>query len=178
MNTIAVSRPEPDEFAPFYASYIAGVPLIEDAAMQLTTQSNGLVRQLAALSDDQAEYRYAEGKWSIKELLGHMTDAERIFAYRLLRIGRGDETPMPGFDENLYVPAGMFGRRAMADILEEWIAVRTATSALVRGLPPDAWVRRGIANGYTVSARAILYVILGHANHHRGILEDRYGIAR
>lgn len=178
MTPIAVARPESDEFAPFYATYIANVPPIEDAAALLTMQRDRLARQVAALSDEQAEYRYADGKWSIKELLGHMSDFERVFAYRLLRIGRGDETPLPGFDENLYVPAGMFDRRPMADILEEWIAVRTATTALVRGLPPDAWTKRGAANGYPVSARAIVYVMLGHIDHHQGILEERYRIAR
>ncbi len=177
MTPIAVSRPEADEFAPFYANYIAGVPPIEDAAALLTTQSNGLVRQLAALSDAQAGFRYADGKWSIKELLGHMCDAERIFAYRLLRIGRGDATPLPGFEENDYVPAGAFDQRPLADILEEWIAARSSTIALVRGLPSEAWTRRGVANGRPISARAIIYVMLGHIDHHQKILEERYRIA-
>ena len=178
MTVIAVSRPEADEFAPFYASYIASVPPIEDATALLTVQSDRLVRQLAALSDEQAEFRYAEGKWSIKELLGHMSDAERIFAYRLLRIGRGDETPLAGFEENDYVPAGTFDRRPLADLLEEWIAARSSTVALVRGLPSDAWTRRGSANGRPVSARALLYVMLGHIDHHQRMLEERYRIAR
>jgi hypothetical protein len=107
-----------------------------------------------------------------------MADAERIFAYRLLRIGRADATPLPGFEENDYVPAGKFDARALADILEEWIAVRTATIALVRGLPPEAWTRSGEANGRPISARAILYVMLGHIDHHARILEERYRIAR
>ena len=178
MTAIAVSRPESDEFAPFYAGYIANVGPVDDAAERLLLQNNSLARQVAALSDEQAEFRYADGKWSIKEVVGHLCDAERIFAYRLLRIARGDATPLPGFEEKDYVPAGQFGRRPMADILEEWIAVRTATIALVRGLPPDAWTRRGVANGKPVSARAILYVMLGHIDHHQQLLEERYGIAR
>ena len=178
MTTIAVARPETGEFAPFYANYIASIPPIEDAVGLLTMQNNRLVRQLAALGDEQANYRYADGKWSIKELLGHMTDAERIFAYRLLRIGRGDATPLPGFEENDYVPAGKFDARAMTDVLEEWIAVRTATIALVRGLPSEAWTRRGVANGNPISARALVYVMLGHIDHHSQVLEERYGVAR
>jgi hypothetical protein len=178
MTTIAVGRPEAGEFAPFYANYISSIPPIEDAVGLLTMQNNRLVRQLAALSDEQGRFRYADGKWSVKELLGHMTDAERIFSYRLLRIARGDATPLPGFEENDYVPAGHFDARDINDILEEWIAVRTATVALVRGLPPDAWTRRGVANGQPISARAIIYVMLGHIDHHARVLEERYRIAR
>jgi uncharacterized damage-inducible protein DinB len=178
MTMIAVARPEAGEFAPYYGTYINTVPPIEDAVGLLTMQNNRLMGQLAALSDEQANYRYADGKWSVKEVLGHLTDAERIFSYRLLRFARGDETPLPGFEENDYVPAGKFDARAMADILEDWIAVRTATIALVRGLPAEAWTRRGLANGQPVSARAILYIMLGHIDHHAGILEERYRIAR
>lgn len=178
MTAIAISRPQSDEFAPYYGKYINDAAPIEDAPGLLTMQGNRLVRQLAALSDEQANYRYADGKWSIKEVLGHVSDAERIFAYRLLRIARGDETPLPGFDENDYVPAGKFDARPVADVLEEWIAVRSATTALVRGIPSDAWARRGVANGQPVSARAILYIMLGHIDHHAKLLEERYGIAR
>jgi uncharacterized damage-inducible protein DinB len=178
MTMIAVARPETGEFAPYYAQYIGDAPPLEDAVGRLNLQGNRLVRQLAALSDEQADYRYADGKWSVKEVVGHVSDAERIFAYRLLRIARGDETPLPGFDENDYVPAGKFGARAMADVLEEWIAVRSATTALVRGVPSDAWTRRGVANGQPVSARALLYIMLGHIDHHARLLEERYGIAR
>jgi hypothetical protein len=178
MTMIAVARPETGEFAPYHVKYIADAPPLEDAVGRLAIQGNGLVRQLAALSEEQANYRYADGKWSVKEVVGHVADAERIFAYRLLRIARGDETPLPGFDENDYVPAAKFDARPMADVLEEWIAVRSATTALVRGVPSDAWSRRGVANGHAVSARAILYIMLGHVDHHAKLLEERYGIAR
>jgi hypothetical protein len=178
VSAIAVERPGEGEFAPFYASYIAAVPGISDAVGQLGAQSDQLAAMIAPLSDAQAGYRYAEGKWSIKEVVGHLADAERIFSYRLLRIGRGDATPLPGFDENAYVPAGEFDRRTVSDILEEWIAVRSATACLVGGLPPEAWKRRGMANGKDVSARAILYVMLGHVDHHRRMLEERYGLSR
>ena len=175
--TIAVSQPRDGEFSPAHARYIERIGPIADAAGLLEGQSNRLVRQVAALTDEQGEYRYADGKWSIKEVLGHVADTERVFAYRLLRIARGDETPLPGFDENTYVPAAQCARRTMADIIEEWIAVRSATVALVRGLPPEAWGRRGTASGMPLSARAALYVLLGHVDHHQRLLEDRYGIA-
>jgi hypothetical protein len=112
----------------------------------------------------------------VREVVGHLCDAERIFAYRLLRIARGDETPLAGFDENTYVPAGSFESRELNALIKEWMATRDSTIALVRGLPADAWTRRGTANGKNVSAAALAYIILGHVEHHLGILRDRYGV--
>jgi uncharacterized damage-inducible protein DinB len=131
---------------------------------------------LSAVTEAGAGHRYAPGKWSVREVLGHLCDAERIFAYRLLRIARGDKTPLEGFDENVYVPAGAFDNRTLADLREEWTATREATVALVRGLPADAWTRRGSANGTSVTAAALAYIILGHVEHHLGVLRDRYGV--
>jgi hypothetical protein len=109
-------------------------------------------------------------------VLGHLSDAERVFAYRLLRIARGDETPLAGFDENSYVPAGVFDKRQLNSLIREWMTVRDATIALVRGLPADVWTRRGSANGHNVTAPALVYIILGHVEHHLRILRDRYGV--
>ena len=131
---------------------------------------------LSALSAAQAASRYASGKWSVTEVVGHLSDAERVFAYRLLRIGRGDETPLPGFDENTYVPSGAFERRAFADVLEEWITARNATLALVRGMPSEGWARRGRANDRVISTRALVYIMLGHVEHHLALLAERYGV--
>ena len=122
------------------------------------------------------DFRYAAGTWSVKELLGHMADAERVFAYRLLRIGRGDATPLAGFDEEPWVRAARYDRRSPAEVLADWTAVREATMTLVAGLPDEAWDRRGTANGAGITARALLYVIVGHAEHHVAVLADRYGI--
>jgi hypothetical protein len=105
-----------------------------------------------------------------------MCDAERIFAYRLLRIARGDATPLEGFDENAYVPAAKFEARHLNTVIKEWMAVRDATIALVRGLPADAWLRHGAANGKRVTAAALLYIILGHVEHHLRIVTERYGV--
>jgi uncharacterized damage-inducible protein DinB len=169
-----LSLPRPDEFDPFYAGYVARVPAVSAPADELVAQRARLLNFLAPLTDEQAGYRYAAGKWSIKEMVGHLADAERIFAYRLLRIGRGDDTPLPGFEENDYVRAAGSDLRPFGDLLDEWAATRVATAALVRGLPPEAWERRGTANGAVITARALVYIILGHVEHHRSVLEERY----
>lgn len=172
-----LTPPRPDEFDPFYAGYIARVANVRSPVDELVAQRARLLNLLSPLSDDQARYRYADAKWSIKELVGHLSDGERIFAYRLLRIGRGDDTPLPGFEENDYVRSAGSQLRPFGELLDEWAATRDATSALVRGLPVEAWERRGTANGASISARALVYIILGHVEHHRSVLEERYGLA-
>ena len=173
---ITLSSPDPGEFDPSNAGYVARVAAVTDAASQFESQRDRVVSLLSGLSAAQAASRYAPGKWSVTEVVGHLSDAERIFAYRLLRIGRGDETPLPGFDENTYVPSGAFERRAFADVLEEWITVRNATLALVRGMPSEGWARRGRANDRVISTRALVYIMLGHVEHHLVILAERYGV--
>jgi uncharacterized damage-inducible protein DinB len=168
-----MERPEAGEFNPYYEKYIARVndgDLIET----LAHQADETLSILRAIPDNAADQAYAEGKWTIKEVIGHVCDAERIFAYRLLRIARGDQTPLPGFDENQYAPAGQFGQRTLASLVEEFAAVRAATIALVAGLPSDAWLRTGQASDSTVSTRALAYIIAGHELHHREILLTRY----
>jgi hypothetical protein len=173
---ITIPRPEAGEFDPAAAGYVAHVDAVLDAGRALETQRERLVSAISGLSQERAAFRYAQGKWSVTEVVGHLSDAERIFAYRLLRIGRGDQTPLPGFDENAYVPAGAFDRRPLADVLEDWVTARNATIALVRGMPSEAWTRRGRASDQAVTARALLYVILGHVEHHLAILAERYQI--
>jgi hypothetical protein len=111
-----------------------------------------------------------------QEVLGHLSDTERIFSYRLLRIGRGDETPLSGYDENAYVPAGRFDQRPLPMLLAEFRAVRLSTMALIDGMGDECWARRGLANGTPVSARALAYIIVGHVTHHVGVLRGRYGL--
>lgn len=170
------SPPAADEFDAFYAAYVRRVAGISSPFDELVAQRERLLTLLSQLSDDQASFRYAPGKWSVKELVGHLADAERIFAYRMLRIGRGDVTPLPGFEEDDYVRAAASDTRAFGDLLNEWAAVRNATVSLAAGMPADAWQRRGTASGAGISARALLYIILGHVEHHRAVLEERYGI--
>jgi DinB superfamily len=172
---ISISRPQADEATPYFQGYIAEVAG-ENLGEQLLAQLAELEGLIAPLDDRKALARYAPGKWSIKEIVGHLTDAERIFTYRLLRIAREDPTPLPGFDENAYVPAGQFDQRPLAGLLGEFRAVRLGTAAMVEGVPPGAWIRWGEANGNRVTARALIYIIVGHVNHHIAVLRDRYGL--
>lgn len=175
MTPLTIPRPAADEAAPFYHGYIARVTG-EDIGEQLRKQLDQVEQLFRSLDDAAALFRYAPGKWSIKEILGHLTDAERIFAYRLLRISRADATPLPGFDENAYVPPGSFDDRTVSSLVKEFRAVRLSTMALVEGLPAEAWARRGQASGKAVSSRALVYIIVGHVTHHLGVLEERYGV--
>ena len=173
MSPVSLPRPGEDESAPFYHGYIAKVPG-ERIGEYLATQLREVQQLLASLDDAGARYRYAPEKWSVKEIVGHLCDAERIFAYRLLRIARADTTPLPGFDENAYVPPAAFDARPLGDLLRELEAVRGSTIALVEGLPAGAWERRGQASGKSISTRAIAYIIVGHVAHHLDVLRERY----
>jgi uncharacterized damage-inducible protein DinB len=175
--TLAISRPGPDEFFEYYGKYIDLVPG-DDARPVLRDQIEDTVRLLAPLDESKALHRYAPGKWSVKEVVGHLSDSERVFAYRALRMGRGDATPLPGFDEKTYVPAGRFDSRPLADIVHEFESVRAASLALFRGLDDEALLRRGTANGNTVSVRALAWILAGHELHHRGLLVERYGVGK
>jgi uncharacterized damage-inducible protein DinB len=172
-TTIAIPRPSLDEAAPFYHGYIAKVPG-DDILEQLNRQLSEVESLFAPLDDKSALARYAPGKWSIKEVLGHLADTERIFGYRLLRVSRGDATPLPGFDENAYVPAGRFDRQLLASLRHGFRAVRQSSIALVEGTPEECWSLRGQASGATISARALAYIMVGHVTHHLGVLRERY----
>ncbi|WP_316568251.1 DinB family protein [Neobacillus sp. YIM B06451] len=166
-------RPEHGEYATYYEPYIALVPE-GDIVSTLERQADETVILLKGLSDEQALFRYGKSKWSIKEVLGHMADTERIMAYRLLTIARGDTVPLPGFEENAYVREAGFDREPLENLLANFMAVRASTSALVRSLSEEAWPRTGNANGHLVSVRAIAAMIAGHELHHRKILMERY----
>src|SRR5919202_1743501 len=146
MSTILIARPEPDESIAYYHRYIERVT-DESLNQQLMDQMREVERLFETVTDRQALARYAEGKWSVKEILGHLCDTERIFTYRLLRIARADATPLPAYDENAYVPAGKFDDRPLPMLLAELRAVRQSTAALLEGLPEEAWGRWGEANG-------------------------------
>jgi DinB superfamily len=176
MTTLSLPRPGADESAPFYHGYIAQVPG-EDIGAYLSAQLGEMERLLGPLDDAGARFRYAPGKWSVKEVLGHLCDSERIFAYRLLRIARADATPLPGFDENAFVPPGEFDARPLPNLIREFQAVRRSTIALAEGLPAGAWERRGQASGKSISTRALIYIIVGHLSHHLGVLRERYRVA-
>jgi uncharacterized damage-inducible protein DinB len=166
-------RPQKGDYALFYEKYVALVPS-GDFLEILQEQHREFTRLLRPLTEPQAEFRYATGKWSVKEVVGHVSDAERIFSYRLLRIARGDQTPLARFEENSYVQQANFSARKLADLLQEFSAVREATVSLIRSLDDAAWQRRGVASEKEVSALALAFIIAGHERHHRMILEERY----
>ncbi len=171
-----ITRPDRSEYAEFYASYISKVPegdLIEFLGLQ-EAELDGLVR---ALTDQQASTSPAPGKWSIKQALGHVSDTERIMSYRVLRFARGDQKELQGFDQDPYVKNADFNSRATMDLLAEWKAVRGASMALLRSLSEPASTRTGVANGKSVSVRALAYVIAGHAQHHLELMRAQLGAA-
>jgi DinB superfamily len=165
--------PDASEFAPYAAQYVS---LVEgtDILSTLEHQAEEVKGTLSGVSDDKALYRPSPDKWSIKEILGHMTDTERIFAYRALRIARNDKTPLEGFEQDDYVRAARFDDRALPDLTDEFIVTRKATLSLMRTFAPEAWVRRGVANGAGVSVRALAYMTAGHVAHHLNIVKNRY----
>lgn len=171
---MTIPRPAPHEYAPFYARYIEHVPEGSHLPALLEAQATELDVLLAGLDEAKALHRYAPGKWSIKEMVGHLADAERIMTYRLLRIARGDATALAGFDEDAYVAVAAFDRRSLADLMAEFQAVRRATLALIRSLDAEAFARCGIANQNPVSAAAIAHILFGHTAHHMAVLRERY----
>jgi uncharacterized damage-inducible protein DinB len=172
---LRIPKPEADEYLAYYGKYIALVG--DDAMAALRKQAAATPRLLKGVSESQAMFRYAPGKWSVKEVLGHIMDGERVFGYRALRFGRADGTPLPGFDENAWVPAAGFERRTMTELAAEYEAVRAATLALFGSFDSAALVRRGAANNAEVSVRALAHIIAGHELHHVGLLRERYGLA-
>jgi uncharacterized damage-inducible protein DinB len=168
-----VARPQAGEYAPYYDRYISLVQG-EDILSTLDQQRRQTMLLLSCRDDKDGDFRYAPGKWSAKEVLGHVCDTERVFAYRALRIARADATPMEAFEQDDYVRNGPFALRPLADLVEDFIAVRRATVSLLRNLDEASWTRRGIANKNEVSVRALAYMIAGHELHHRRILEEKY----
>lgn len=173
---MSIPPPLPEEIAPFQVPYVAAVSG-HDPLTLLGRQPERLASTLTGLSDERAMHRYAPGKWSVKEVVGHLADAERIFAYRMLRIWRGDATPLPGFDENTYVEAAGFDRRPIRALVEDFSAVRTASERLFGAIEEPEWAFRGVVNGRETSLSALAYVTVGHVEHHLRILGERYGVA-
>ena len=171
---MTIHRPDPSEFAAFYAGYVGKVP--DRGPAHLLAEQIRSFEALRSLPDDKADYRYADGKWTVKELIGHVTDAERVFSYRLTRIARGDKTPLAGFDENAWARTAPHGRRPMAAVVDELIAVRRSTLALIDSLDETSIANIGVANNHPVSARAICWIMAGHTKHHLDILLERYGV--
>jgi len=170
-----MARPEVNECAPYYQKYIALAKgnsvgeIIENYAFDLQEFYNNL-------PDDKADYAYADGKWTVKQVLQHVTDAERVFAYRALRISRNDATPLPSFDENTYVANGFAGERALSSLKHEFNSVRAATDIFLLALNDEQIKRMGTASNNTVSVNALAFIIYGHLLHHQNIFRERYGL--
>ena len=170
-----ITKPEPDVYFHYYGRYIALAGV--DALATLRASAAATPRMLSGINESQAMFRYAPDKWSVKQVLGHVVDMERVFAYRALSFARGDQTPLPGVDEGPWMESAPFDRRPLAELVEEYVAVRAATLALAASLDAETQVRRGTASGNAMSARAAIHCLAGHELHHVNLLRERYGIA-
>ena len=166
-------RPAPTEAAPYYFTYIDRIAS-DDVVVVLESQLDPMLRLLATISEEKSLHRYAPDKWSIRQLLNHISDTERVFLYRALWFARGFDTPLPAFDQNIAVPAAAADQFSWGSHVADFDAVRRATLSFFRNLPPDAWSASGIASDNPVSVRALAYIIAGHVAHHIAILEERY----
>jgi hypothetical protein len=172
---MASTRPDPSEYAPYYGKYI-GTVADGDIIELLEAQQSQLAAFARRVSPDRETFRYADGKWSVREVIGHLTDAERVFGYRLLCISRGQTAPLPGFDENQFVAESHSNERPLRSLVDELVMVRETNLIVMRTLTADAWQRLGSANNAPVSPRALAYIMAGHINHHLALFRDRYGI--
>ncbi len=173
MTTVA--HPDPSEYAPEFGRYLANVPE-PDILAAIEAQSVATQQLLASLDETKAAHRYAPDKWSIKQVLGHLGDGERVFGYRALAIARGQTESLPGWDENEFVDTAAFDAWSLSDLVEQLALLRRANLVLFRNLPAEAWTRRGVANRYTATPRAIAAGLVGHERHHLKVLRERYGI--
>ena len=173
---MTISPPAKDEYADFHTGYIAAVAHEVDAIGALERQQS-TIDAMRRLDEQQASHRYADGKWSVRAVIGHLIDSERVLSYRLMRIARGDRTPLPRFDENTVANNSNADSRKVADLADELSLVRASTLALVKSLDDFAVARRGVVGEWSLSARALAFIIAGHFEHHINVLRDRYGIS-
>jgi hypothetical protein len=172
-TTFVVGAPGANEYAPYYGKY-ASLVSGDDILITLEKQFPETLALLSSRKEQEGDFRYAPGKWSVKESLGHVIDTERIFSYRALRIARNDHTPIEGFEQDDYVKYGPFGQCSLTVLIEEFAIVRQATLSLFRHLDEAAWLRRGVASKNEVTVRALAYIIAGHELHQRRIFQERY----
>jgi hypothetical protein len=166
-------RPELNEYLPYFDTYVRLVP-DGDIINILMSQLQKITSLLSELSEQQGNYRYAEGKWSIKEVIGHVADNERVWSYRLLRIARNNAKVFTGYEEDIFAAHATFDKWSIADVIEDYSAVRYSTVSLLKGLPESAWIRQGILYDHPLTARASAYVIAGHESHHLNVINERY----
>jgi DinB superfamily len=169
-----ISLPATDEYAPFYGDYVQRASQRDDIDAALSHQIDELRSALGSLDDAQACFKPGPREWSIKEVIGHINDVERVFSYRLLRVSRNDVTPLPGFEQEDYVRAAEFDKYSLSDLLTEFEYLRRANIIAIQHMSMEALDRRGTASGMTVSARALIYMIVGHVDHHIASLKEKY----
>ena len=174
MSSFLPGQPQTGEFAEYYGKYISKAGHFDDPVERLAGQLRDFTTFLDGIDPAKRLYRYAEDKWSIQEMLQHMTDTERIFSYRALRIARGDQTPLPGFEQDPFVVASEADTANWNQLVSEFSAVRESTLALLRLVPQAAWTRMGTASNNPISVRAISWIMVGHVEHHLGVLRERY----
>ncbi|HEY4130078.1 MAG TPA: DinB family protein [Gemmatimonadaceae bacterium] len=171
--SIAIARPLADEHSEYFGKYVQRVPK-GDVVSLLREQLMDTVALLRNVSAEKADYAYAPGKWTIKDVVGHLADTERVMSYRALAIARGDQTPLPSFDENAYVANANFGSRTLGDLLEEFQVVRASTIHLIKHLDEQTLMQRGTASNNPLTVRALIYIIAGHERHHVALFRERY----
>ncbi len=169
-----ISRPQPEERGDWFARYIATVPDDVDFVRYLLEQLQTIELRLGRLSEEKLTFRYEPGKWTIRDILSHLIDGERVFSYRALRFARNDQTELPGFDESEYAAHSNAARRSVGDLLAEFRAVRLSTIELIKSLDEPMMTRSGVASGQRVTVRSLIYIIAGHVNHHLRIIDERY----
>lgn len=170
-----MQRPDPSGYAPSFQAYIDRVP-DGDVLVHLEQQGRATCVLLAGVGEARAAFAYAPGKWSIKRVVQHVIDGERLFCYRALCIARGETSSLPPFDENLYAQNDGSDGRLLSDLIAEFAAVRVATLLLFRGFDGAAWCRQGLANGKPAAVRALPWVVAGHELHHLAVLRERYAV--
>ena len=173
MSATAPARPEASEYAAYYEKYVSLVPEGE-VAETLERQLDETLALLGAVTEERAAHRYEPDKWSIKQVVGHIVDAERIFAYRALAIARGERQSLPGMDQDEYMSFANFDARTLADLVGEFEEMRRANVRMFRAFDADAWARRGVASDNEATVRAIAHIIAGHETHHVRIIRERY----
>lgn len=169
-----LSTPNSDEYAEFYAGYVQRAAAKGDVLVALPQQIDEIKSALGSLSDEQALFRDAPKEWTIKEVMGHLNDTERVFSYRLLRVSRNDTTPIPGFEQNDYVRAAGFDSHPIKDLIQEFEHLRRANILAIQNMTDESALRVGTASGYLVSARALIYMLVGHVDHHLESLNGKY----
>lgn len=169
-----INKPKQGDYPVYFEKYYSNIPDGSDI-LELFTQSNfDTIDLVTSLDGETLEYRYAEGKWNIPEIIQHLMDSERVFAYRALRIARGDKSENPGYDENIYAANSNATNRNMIDMVREFSLLRASTIELFKSFSEEALLKVGFANGYEVTPAALAYAIVGHERHHVSVIEDKY----